>query len=264
MACWKPWLSFPPAGISPAAEPETVARCVRGVRGRIGVVRQPVRPHALGRAHPGLDQLRRCGRLVHRVELGLGQHAAAGRLDRAQDGLGRVLDAAPVAVDRAARGKHGVGVARDAMLADALRGRVQVGGPAAARAVAAAGPAQARHGGRGGAAAASRAEHAQQGQHDRAGAPAVRTRPLLAAGTLIASSLTFALSALGGRRVRPRRDGRRPVAKRSTRAALTPALRGEPRPPTPAVATRSSARPGRGTGSSFVLCLCHPRWGTMD
>ena len=231
-----------------------MARRVRGVRGRIGVVRQPVRPHAPGRAHPGLDQLRRCGRLMHRVELSLGQHAAAGRLDRVQDGLGRVLDAAPVAVNRAAGGKYRVGVARDAVLADALRGRVQLRGPVAARGMAAAGAAQAGHRSGAGAAAAPGAEQARAAASTTSSAASVTTpgrlRPAGGGPEAVrVSSWTSLVEPWTVRDLRRRALQRRYATKprrgRSAAAGLV-------------------SVPGRSHRRPRVLCLCHPRRGTMD
>src|SRR5690348_11139712 len=108
--------------------PEAVAGRVRRPRRRVRVVRQAVRPHALRGPYARLDQLRRRRRLVGRAQSGRRGQRAAGLLDRAERGLGRILDAAAVAVDAAAGGEHGVGVGRDAVLPDALSRLVQRGG----------------------------------------------------------------------------------------------------------------------------------------
>src|SRR6185437_13814980 len=108
--------------------PEAVAGRVRRPRRRVRVVRQAVRPHALRGPYARLDQLRRRGRLVGRAQSGRRGQRAACLLDRAERGLGGILDAAAVAVDAAACGEHGVGVGRDAMLPDALSRLMQRGG----------------------------------------------------------------------------------------------------------------------------------------
>src|SRR5690242_13014780 len=108
--------------------PEAVTWRVRRPRRRVRVVRQAVRSHALRGPYARLDQLRRRGRLVGRAQPGRRGQRSAGLPDRAERGRGRILDAATVAVDTAARGEHGVGVRRDAVLPDALSCLVQRGG----------------------------------------------------------------------------------------------------------------------------------------
>src|SRR6266536_3814121 len=116
--------------------PEAVPGGEVAVGRRVLDVGQPVRPHALGRLDPGLDQLRRRGCLVLRDELGRPDQLTALPLDGLQARLvGGFLQGAGVGVDPAVRGQDRVLVLRYAVLADALGGGVQLG-PALGAAVA--------------------------------------------------------------------------------------------------------------------------------
>src|SRR5579859_6946026 len=228
-------IGFPAGRYLAAREAEPVAGRVAGLGGRVIDVRQAVCAQALRRAHPGLDQLRRRGRLGVRDQAGLGGQRGAGLPDGVEHRLRRVLDAAGVGVDLAAGGQHRVGVGGNPVLPDALRRRVQRGGTGAGRALAllAGGLAERGHPGRAGGRAPATGQQQGAGQAGDDVAVSHLNLPDRVGSSCTHRPVTRALH----ERVAPGWAGR-------GRAAPTWAVAGRP------AAAAGAGRPG-------LLCPCH-------